>query len=128
MQSGSSSTETISTGSRVLDDVAEVIGLPAALKLSWHFRGQDIYVPKNLDRAPEIVEAIGREAAEQLADLYGGIRIAVPQRAGTRAMVLHLAADGTRTRRQIAAELGIGERLVYRILQQADDRQLPLAL
>lgn len=121
-------TEAVSTGSRVLDDVAEVIGLSAALKLSWRFRGQDIYIPKNLDRAPEIVEAIGREAAEQLADLYGGIRIAVPQRAGIRAMVLHLSRQGGKTNRQIANELGIGERRVYRILQHADDRQLPLPL
>lgn len=127
MRPDSPSTESISTGSRVLDDVAEVIGLSAALKLSWRFRGQDIYVPKNLASAPQIVEAIGQEAAEQLADHYGGITLPIPRRAGERAMVLKLAAEGM-PRRQIADTLGIGERQVYRIINAQDDRQLRLMI
>lgn len=115
------------TGSHVLDDVAEVIGLSAALKLSWRFRGQDIYIPKSLGSAPHIVEAIGQEAAEALADCYGGITLPIPRRAGERAMVLQLANDGM-PRRQIADTLGIGERQVYRIINAQDDRQLKLHL
>lgn len=127
MRQDAPSDDIASTGSRVLDDVAQVIGLPAALKLSWRFRGQDIYVPKDLARAPQIVEAIGQEAAEALADCYGGITLPIPRRAGERAMVLKLAADGM-PRRQIADTLGIGERQVYRIINAQDDRQLKLMI
>ncbi|MEZ5709702.1 MAG: helix-turn-helix domain-containing protein [Blastomonas sp.] len=119
--------DTISTGSQVLDDIAEVIGMDAVLELSWRFRGQDVYVPKDLSRAPAIVQAIGRDAAELLSEHFHGTTLPIARRAGERAMVRRLSQQG-HTKRQIADRLGIGERQVYRILAERDDRQMSLSL
>ena len=68
--------------------------------------------------------AIGKEAAEQLSRFFHGTPIIFPAKIGEEAAVRQLAAQGTLTRARIAAEVGISERRVYRILgKPADDRQ-----
>jgi hypothetical protein len=50
----------VSTGSRVLDEIAGVIGTRAALVLGCAFRGERVYIPKDPAREPRIAEAIGQ--------------------------------------------------------------------
>ncbi|VWX62546.1 helix-turn-helix domain-containing protein [Sphingorhabdus sp. 109] len=117
----------MTTGSALLDDIAVVIGVDAALQLSWRFRGQDLYIPKDIERAWAIVDLIGEALAQQLSDNYHGTTIPVPKGPGEKFMVLALAEEGL-TRQKIADRLGIGERQVYRILsRQEDPRQHKLS-
>lgn len=124
------------TGSRVLDDLADVIGEDAALRLAWAFRGLRLYVPKNPAINPRIAEAIGEDLAARLCDVFYRTTIYMPSREAERVVVHQMARNG-HTKRAIAETLHIGERQVYRLLQSApvadgaidqskDDRQLSM--
>lgn len=130
-----------STGSRVLDDLAEVIGTEAALALAWEFRGQRLYVPQDPDREPRIAAAIGADKARKLCDSFWRTTVAIPMNVALERRV-HLLARAGVTKREIARECCIREARVYSILARiaagksaadrpanerpVDDRQLPL--
>lgn len=113
-----------STGSVVLDEVAEVIGRDAALALAFAFRGERLYVPKDPARSPRIAEAIGEEAANRFCNAFYGTTIPMPAREAVRVQVHALARAGM-ARRDIARALGIGERQVYRMLESGPDGARP---
>lgn len=122
-----------STGSRTLDDIAEVIGMEPALRLSARWRGLRIFVRTAYDSADEMVSVIGQDAADRLAAFYGGTSLVIPGEAGIKHQVLALSALGTLTRFEIADTLRIPERRVYRIIAadaaaRAAERQGVLAL
>jgi Homeodomain-like domain len=102
------------------DSVAEVIGKQAMLRLSLAFRGLRIFIPKSYNDQHPMVQAIGRTAADNLADFFGGTTMVVPSTLGVKAEVFRLADSGNYTRHEIAAQLYISERQVYRWL---DERQ-----
>lgn len=113
-----------STGSRTLDDIAEVIGMESALRLSARWRGLRIFIRKSYDDQDEMTAVIGRAAAAELATYFGGTAIIIPGDAGIEFQVRALDNLGTLTRFEIADTLRIPERRVYRILGRArDDRQ-----
>lgn len=125
------------TGSTVLDDIAEVIGLAGAFQLAAAYRGIRLYVPKNASSDPAITAAIGEELTAKLCRVFGGTTISLPQREALRGQVHYLRRCGL-THAQIAQQLKIGERQVYRLLKKpaigmtaqgsnrADDRQMQL--
>ncbi|WP_298174637.1 helix-turn-helix domain-containing protein [Novosphingobium sp.] len=106
------------TGSRVLDDLADVIGEEAACKLAFRFRGLRLYIPKDPASDPRIAEAIGEDLAARLCDALYRTTIPMPVREVERRMVHSLAAQGM-TRQAIAERLHITERQVYRLLESA---------
>ena len=131
-----SAAATKGTGSRILDDLAEVIGEAAALALAWEFRGLNLYIPQDPGREPGIAKAIGEDLAVRLCDVFWRTSIYMPLREVTRARVHQLAGNTNMTKQEIAIELGIAERQVYRLLESAarsaaldcavDDRQMKL--
>ncbi|MBD3728741.1 MAG: hypothetical protein IE933_03465 [Sphingomonadales bacterium] len=108
------------TGSRILDELAEVIGEQAALDLAWAFRGIMLYIPKNPETVPGIAAAIGDEAAAKLCDTFWRMPIYMPFGEALARKVRAMDEAGT-TRREIAMALGIAERRVYRILERGGD-------
>lgn len=113
-----------STGSRVLDDVAEVIGIDAATALARRFGGQRIYVPRDMGEHHPIAVAVGLDAARLLAEFYQTTELFIPIRARHVSLVHELARlDPPPTRAQIADRVGITERQVYRLLANDDQRQ-----
>lgn len=106
------------TGSRVLDDIAEVIGEAAALELAWAFRGEMLYIPKDPATEPLIARAIGQDAAGRLCEVFFRTTCYMPFTTALARKVAALEQAG-RTRKQIARELHIAERRVYRILEGA---------
>ena len=54
------------TGSRILDDIAEVIGETAAYALAWEFKGERVYLPKDHTREPRLAGIVGEETAVRL--------------------------------------------------------------
>jgi Helix-turn-helix domain len=100
--------------------IAEVIGEDAALQLSLAFRGLRIYILKSYNDQHPVVRAIGRSAADQLAEYFAGSSIDIPSTPGLKAEVFRLADAGILTRDEIAAQLYIGRRQVYRWLESRD--------
>lgn len=124
------------TGSRILDDIAEVIGEAAALTLALEFRGQKFYVPQDPAGEPRIAKAIGEDLARQFCSVFWRLTLYLPFREALRREVHRLAATDM-TRREIAGHLHIAERQVYRWLEsppvtgeglrgRGDDRQIEL--
>lgn len=121
--------DAISTGSRVLDYVAEVMGIEHTMQLARAFRGQRIKVSKSGPLHREVAELIGEDAANTFAEHFYDSPILFPTREFERIYVKHLAHETSLSRRQIAAKVGISERRVYRYLSEDDkDQQLSFSL
>lgn len=105
------------TRSRVLDDIAAVIGEEAALDLAWAFQGEMFYIPKDPATEPGIAEAIGELKAARLCEVFYRTTYYMPFTEVLRRKVVAMDAAGKR-RQQIARELHIAERRVYRILER----------
>ncbi len=82
----------ISEFTGVLSEVAETAGATAALLLARCYGGLELYVPRRVAAGHPLVEAVGREVANILVELYGGSHIEVP---------MGPEADAGRKRRQI---------------------------
>ncbi len=104
------------TGSVVLDEIAEVIGEEAALKLAEEFVGERLYIPRSPETDPRIVEAIGNELAGRLCDTFFRITISIPIRLVNARRVAEMVRQG-KSKREIGRALRITERQVYRILE-----------
>jgi hypothetical protein len=121
--------DAISTGSRVLDYIAEVMGIEHTMLLAKAFRGQRIKVSKSGPLQQEVADVIGAEAAKVFADHFYDTPILFPTREFERIYVKHLAHGTSLSRRQIASKVGISERRVYRYLSEDDpDKQLSFSL
>lgn len=105
--------------SRILQELAQVVGEGAALDLAWALKGTILYVPKDPATRPEIAEAIGADGAARLCEVFWGTAIYMPYTEALERKVRAMA-DAGQSRRSIALALGIAERRVYRIL----DRQV----
>jgi len=126
------------TGSRVLDDLAEVIGEAAAFALASEFRGLRLYVPKDPALEPDIAKAIGADLAAKFCHVFGGTTICLPMREALRRQVHHMRYQLEMPHYRIARMLKIAERQVYRLLESpplgmssasdraADDRQMTM--
>lgn len=125
---------TTGTSSRILDDIAEVIGEAAAFALALEYRGQKFFVPKDPSGEPRIAAAVGEAAARQLCAVFWRLTLDLPFREALRREVHRLAKDTPR--REIARQLHISERQVYRMLEsppiaaegvsRRDDRQIEM--
>jgi len=106
-----------STGSSVLDEIAEVIGEEAAWRLARHFGGRRLFVPAELRPNHPIAVAIGAAAAARLVEHFREETLSVPKRVERQRRVHELARRGL-TRQRIAEETDYSERQVYRLLAQ----------
>ncbi len=107
------------------EDLAPVIGAEAARKLLTALAGRTMYVPRSVGPHHPIAVAIGPEKAAIFCDYYFGQRIDFPVAPARRRRILDLAAGGMSIP-QIATQLLVSERFVYKVLAQAreaDTRQ-----
>lgn len=117
----------------VLQEIAELIGLPGTLKLVETYGGVRLYVPKKIDAAHDLSRLIGLEQATALAEIYGGEdhfdipRAVAATRAVRDARIRADRADGM-THRELALRNGLTERQIRNILgdEPEDDRQVGL--
>lgn len=106
----------------MLDEIAAVIGVDAAVSLAKEFGGQRLYVPRTFAEGGRVVRAIGAERARLLAEHYYGYQFELPIRMRRLAIVRSLASsDPKPTIDRIAALAGITRRAVFKIL--AEDRE-----
>lgn len=113
-----------------LVDVAEALGLDVAAALMRLYGGQEIELPRRPRPDHPVIVALGPDAGYALCHYLSGQRIYVPhgrQRRSARRDVLTLQAAG-RSRREIAILLGLSQRHIRRMANQAsaDPAQLPL--
>jgi len=108
------------TGSRILDDLSEVIGEEAAFALAAEFMGERVYIPKDPAIEPRIEQAIGVEKAAQLCEAFWRTYIPFPTRVVIERLVVQLAerTDPPMTKREIAQTLKIRQALVFAILKR----------
>lgn len=112
-----------------LREVAQVVGVEAAIRLAEHWPGIRLFVPQRVHIKHPIALAIGLTAAEKLAAHYGGETLTVPantrfRRAMRNAQILaeyRAGASGS----QLARKYGLHENHVYALVAQAAASQQP---
>lgn len=118
----------------LLREVAEIAGIPAALRLAQAKGGTRVYVPRRLPADHWLVEIIGMEAASALQRRYSGEKIDIPLGIGgsmqNARAIARQALDGGASVAQAALAAGLTERGVYKLMSREErkvsDRQLRL--
>jgi len=117
----------------ILQEIAELIGLPATLKLVSHYGGVRLYVPKRLSADHILVTIVGEAAALKLVEQFGGLdHFDIP-----KAQAISVALRNRKIReeypslsqRKLALKYGLTERQVRKILaveQVSETRQMGL--
>lgn len=117
----------------ILQEMADLIGLPATLKLAQHYGGVRLYVPKTLPEDHVLIDIVGEAAARKLVEQYGGlVHFDIP-----KAQAVSVALRNSKIRaewpalsqRQLALKYHLTERQVRKILameQQDESRQMGL--
>jgi len=116
----------------VLADLAEIIGLGAALRLAEAYGGTEIYVPRTPGPDHPVAQVIGLEAARRLGEYLGtptsGGRIEVPKgdalsRSRRNRAIVAAVVQGA-SKQQVARQHGLTTRWVRRLCNgDTDDRQ-----
>ncbi|WP_321392789.1 helix-turn-helix domain-containing protein [Emcibacter sp.] len=105
-----------------LQEISDVIGFAATLKLAHEFGGTEVDIPKNPKTGTRLVECIGQVAAEAMKKEYGPGKIAVPvgpastynQLIRGNARVIHQGLDEGLSNAKIARQVGCDIRTVRR--------------
>lgn len=115
----------------LLVEIAEIVGLPAALKLAQAKGGQQVFIPNKIPEEHWLAQLIGRAEAQRLADYFtheiGAKGIPIPKAETIRhrrrmALVKKLLAEG-RSANDIAARADLTRRDVFRKKRQLLERQ-----
>lgn len=111
--------------------LAEIIGLPLALRLTETFGGGEIYVPARPSATHPIVRCIGLDAALALALAFGvnqaGARIDVPKadsvNRNRRNRAIVEAVEAGVSKQVVARQHGLTTRWVRQLCNDDDDSQ-----
>ena len=102
-----------------LDDLANIIGFSATVRLSAFFGGKNLYIPASISPGQVIVTLIGEPAARRLSDEFGREHIALPSLHGPlreqRNSTIYYRLVAGESPRQISAAIGLTERRVIQI-------------
>lgn len=105
----------------VLATLHDVVPLDAVRKISDHFGGTRLYIPKTPTEACELAQAIGLDAAQAICRIYGGESIEVPKsdvlrRAIRNRELVRQHRDG-KSARDLARQYDLTKRQVSHILR-----------
>lgn len=100
-------------------ELAELIGLPALLKLVEWRGGVYLSVPLNIHDQHPITHRIGIEAATKLTNIHGGTELEIPRCTAAIKVVLHAQIvqrrDSGETELAVARDVGVTGRWVREI-------------
>lgn len=111
-----------------LRDIAAVIGLAAALRLSAWRGGTRLWIPSTdaLLAEHELSQVLGREAARALAERYRGEHLWIPRAAAAarlaRNELIRARYQAGEPAATLAIEYGLSDRCVWGIVRQARSR------
>ena len=110
-----------------LADLGALIGPDLAARLSAAKGGQRLYLPHDPTADCPLAAAVGLDAAQKIAAIYGGEHCDVAQTVGRRRRALALRRGGMPVAK-VAATVGVTERHAYRLLadNEPDTRQMDL--
>lgn len=112
-----------------MDELAQVIGGEAVMRLCQALGGSSLYVPRVIGHNHPIAAAIGMKAAAVLAEYYFGVQLSLPKAHARRERMIELAESGQMTMAEAARACDYTERRLYQILAERkkdDDGQLDL--
>lgn len=99
-----------------MDELVETIGYTAFETLVRVRGGRRLYVPTNVDAAPQLVQWLGQDRAAALIENYGGFGIDIPNRRPTtlpsRQGVIEALIESGRSDRDISEAVQCTERAV----------------
>jgi hypothetical protein len=110
------------------EDLAQIVGFSATIRLTAYFGGRNLFVPKSVSEETVLAKVIGESAAKLLAQEYGGDVVWVP--------TLHLAEVDLRNARVleqlrkgvstdvVAANAGLSVRRVQQLRLQFEAHEL----
>jgi hypothetical protein len=112
----------------LLQEIADVVGLAAAMKLAEIKGGQRVFVPDAVDADHWLAQLIGTDKATALAFYFthdGGVHLDIPKgellrRAQRNDLIAKLIADG-RSANDIAAAVDLTRRHIFRKKRQMKD-------
>ena len=104
----------------VLQEIADVAGLAAALQLAAARGGETVYIPGHVDGKHWLSQIVGLEAACKICDYYrirnGGLALLIPMGNKKHSIYQALCAlDEGYSTREIVRKYGLHERTVYRL-------------
>jgi len=109
--------------------IADIIGVPGALKVAERWGGVRLYIPMVPDEDHDLAKLIGIESASRLCEAYAGERIEIPKadcwgRAIKHKLILAARANGE-SQAKVARAHGYTERHVRNIerMMEGDDKQ-----
>lgn len=116
-----------------LQDLAEVVGLGAALDLTRHYPGVRLYVPGIARPAHDIAGIIGFETMVKLCERYGYDYLAMPKMDSVVTQLKHhyvrqLITLGEMSNREIALSLNYSQRHAERLRSECDSTEENLDL
>ncbi|MBF0368569.1 MAG: hypothetical protein HQL52_03840 [Magnetococcales bacterium] len=108
-------------------EVAEVTGLPGALKMIKKYKGTRLFIPKKFSAQHALAELLGIEQARRLGKRFGGEVLMIPQakkafRTIRNRKIVRRYDEGVPVRR-LAVEYDLTERSIYVIL--SDPKNTP---
>jgi len=110
----------------IIQDIANLIGLGAALKLVDAYKGTSMWIPSQFKPDYHLVYLIGHEAMIKLIDAYGGDRIEIPKcDDAIRAVRNFRICESDKSQSQLAHEYNLTVRQIRNIqgAMPEDDRQ-----
>lgn len=106
----------------VVRDIANLIGLHAALKAVEHYQGIRMWVPVRFDPEHILVKQLGHDAAVKLIENFPGEKLEIPRcLAAIRAVRNAKICASDKSQRQLAMEHGLTERHVRNIQNGVED-------
>jgi hypothetical protein len=109
----------------MLEELIEMIGEEAVVKLVTAYGGTRLYVPHDPAADDPLASSIGLPAALRLAQTYGGDRVDVPNPTPRRVRILQLRKIGLSVD-AIARSLRCTRRRVFQVLAEARALQRPV--
>ncbi|MGE4298921.1 MAG: hypothetical protein AB7E47_12910 [Desulfovibrionaceae bacterium] len=112
-----------------LAELAEVVGVAAALELGHRFGGRQHFVPKTPKPEHPWARILGADAWARLCATYGGEKIDLPRGDYLNpksARIRKLLAEGVTNRRQLAERTGATERYVRQVANAGPSDQMSL--
>lgn len=109
---------------RTLEEIADVVGEAAALRLALKCGGTRVYVPHRPRKGLVLVDIVGLPAARALAAHYAGERLEIPRAHRLRSKRARIVREQG-SNAEVARRLGCTERWVRAVRNDPDHRPQP---